>query len=35
MTVNLPEIIKQYIDASNKHDVKSIVSCFADVLFDT
>ena len=30
MTVNLPEIIKQYIDASNKHDVKSIVSCFAD-----
>ena len=30
MTVNLPEIIKQYVDASNQHDVQSIVSCFAD-----
>jgi len=30
MTVNLPEIIKQYVDASNQHDVQSIVTCFSD-----
>jgi len=30
MTVKLPGIIKDYIDASNRHDVKSILSCFSD-----
>src|SRR2546423_13124635 len=30
MTIKLPRIISQYIDASNKHDVKSILSCFSD-----
>ena len=30
MSINLPPIIQQYIDASNAHDVKSIVECFAD-----
>jgi hypothetical protein len=29
MAIELPRIIKQYVDASNKHDVKSILSCFA------
>ena len=30
MTIKLPGIIKKYVDASNEHDVKSIVSCFSD-----
>ncbi|PYJ49318.1 MAG: hypothetical protein DME87_10075 [Verrucomicrobia bacterium] len=30
MNVKLPRIIKNYIDASNGHDVKSILSCFSD-----
>jgi len=30
MTIKLPGIIKKYVDASNKHDVKSILSCFSD-----
>ncbi|MEY2602300.1 MAG: hypothetical protein QOH31_36 [Verrucomicrobiota bacterium] len=30
MTIKLPRIISQYVDASNKHDVKSILSCFSD-----
>ena len=30
MTVKLPGIIKTYIDASNRHDVKSILACFSD-----
>lgn len=30
MTTKPPQIIQEYIDASNKHDVKSIVSCFSD-----
>jgi hypothetical protein len=29
MPTNLPLIIQSYIDASNAHDVKSIVSCFS------
>src|SRR5438876_10561231 len=29
MTTNLPGIIKQYVDASNDHDVKSILACFS------
>ena len=28
--MNLPPIIQSYIDASNAHDVKSILGCFAD-----
>jgi hypothetical protein len=30
MSINLPPIIQQYVDASNAHDVKSILACFAD-----
>ena len=30
MSMNLPPIIQKYIDASNAHDVKSILACFAD-----
>ena len=26
MTIKLPRIIKRYVDASNEHDVKSILS---------
>src|SRR6266446_4198972 len=30
MTIKLPGIIINYVDASNEHDVKSILSCFSD-----
>src|SRR6266550_770179 len=30
MTINLPRIVQEYLDASNKHDVNSILSCFLD-----
>jgi ketosteroid isomerase-like protein len=30
MTIKLPRIINAYVDASNAHDVKSVVACFAD-----
>jgi ketosteroid isomerase-like protein len=30
MTIKLPPIIQKYVDASNKHDVKSILSCVSD-----
>jgi hypothetical protein len=30
MSMNLPSIIQKYIDASNAHDVKAILGCFAD-----
>ena len=30
MSMNLPPIIQKYIDASNAHDVESILACFAD-----
>ena len=30
MIINLPPIIQKYIDASNAHDVKSILACFSD-----
>src|SRR5437588_10534752 len=33
MKVALPQVIKEYIDASNAHDVKSILSCFSDDAF--
>src|SRR5437762_307049 len=28
--MKLPHIIKEYIDASNEHDAKSILSCFSE-----
>ena len=33
MTIKLPGIIKKYVDASNEHDVKSIVACFSGEAF--
>ena len=30
MAIKLPRPISDYIDASNKHDVKSILACFSD-----
>ena len=30
MTIKLPRIIEQYVNASNAHDVISILSCFLD-----
>ena len=30
MCINLPPIIQSYIDASNAHDVQSILACFVD-----
>ena len=30
MTIKLPRIINDYVDASNAHDVKFVVACFAD-----
>ena len=30
MTIKLPRTIEKYVDASNKHDVKSILACFSD-----
>jgi len=30
MSAALPRIIQNYIDASNAHDVQSILACFAD-----
>jgi ketosteroid isomerase-like protein len=30
MSINLPPIIKDYINASNVHDVPSVLACFAD-----
>jgi ketosteroid isomerase-like protein len=30
MNVKLPRIISDYVNASNAHDVKSILSCFSD-----
>jgi hypothetical protein len=30
MPISLPLIIQRYVDASNAHDVKSILACFAD-----
>ena len=30
MSINLPPVAQRYIDASNAHDVKSILACFAD-----
>ena len=30
MSMKLPPLIQQYIEASNAHDAKSILGCFAD-----
>jgi hypothetical protein len=30
MNVKLPRIISDYVNASNAHDVKSVLSCFSD-----
>ena len=30
MSVILPRVIEEYINASNAHDVKAILSCFSD-----
>ena len=30
MNVNLPQIIQEYLNASNAHDVQAILSCFSD-----
>ena len=30
MPISLPPVIQRYVDASNAHDVKSILACFAD-----
>jgi len=29
-TIKLAQVIKKYVDASNAHDVKSILFCFSD-----
>ena len=29
MNIKLPAVIHNYIDASNKHDIEAIVSCFS------
>ena len=30
MAVELPHVIQNYVDSSNRHDVQSIISCFSD-----
>ena len=30
MTIKLPQIIHDYVNASNAHDVKSILACFSE-----
>jgi ketosteroid isomerase-like protein len=30
MAIKLPPIIQEYVDASNRHDVKSILACFSE-----
>jgi hypothetical protein len=30
MKLELPPIIQKYVEASNQHDVKSILACFSD-----
>ena len=30
MPISLPPIIQRYVDASNAHDVRSILACFTD-----
>jgi ketosteroid isomerase-like protein len=30
MKVELPAVVQTYVDSSNRHDVKAILSCFSD-----
>jgi ketosteroid isomerase-like protein len=30
VTIKLPPVIQNYVEVSNRHDVKSILACFAD-----
>ena len=30
MGIELPHIIQDFVDSSNRHDVQSILSCFSD-----
>ena len=30
MTIKLPPVIQNYVEVSNRHDVKSILACFSD-----
>lgn len=30
MNLDLPEIIQKYVEASNQHDVESVLACFSD-----
>jgi ketosteroid isomerase-like protein len=30
MPIKLPHIIRRYVESSNRHDVRSILSCFSD-----
>lgn len=31
MSIQLPDIITEYMDASNQHNIKSIMACFSDL----
>ena len=30
MTITLPQIIQEYVEASNRHEVKAVLSCFSE-----
>jgi len=30
VTIKLPPVIQNYVEVSNRHDVKSILACFSD-----
>jgi ketosteroid isomerase-like protein len=30
MAIKLPHVIQSYVDSSNEHDARSILSCFSD-----
>jgi ketosteroid isomerase-like protein len=30
MAIKVPDVVQSYVDASNQHDVQSILSCFSD-----
>lgn len=30
MKIELPAVVQTYVDSSNRHDVKAILSCFSD-----
>ena len=33
MMIELPVVVQTYVDSSNRHDVKAILSCFSDDAF--